>query len=41
MLAFLPDWMMETWFLVTMGVVLVALIGVLIVLRNQRPSDDD
>jgi LPXTG-motif cell wall-anchored protein len=30
--------MQETWFMVTMGVVLLALIGLLLFLRNQRPD---
>jgi LPXTG-motif cell wall-anchored protein len=35
----MPQFMMETWFLVTMGVVLLALIGLLLFLRNKRPED--
>jgi LPXTG-motif cell wall-anchored protein len=35
----MPDFMLETWFLVLMGVLLVALIGVLLFLRNKRPED--
>lgn len=34
----LPEWMTNTWFMVGMGVVLLALIGVLLFLRNQRPD---
>ena len=36
----MPDFMMEWWFLITMGVVLVGLIVVLMVVRNKRPEDD-
>ncbi len=32
----MPDFMQSTWFLVGMAVVLLALVGVLFVLRNQR-----
>jgi hypothetical protein len=41
MLAFLPEFMMEWWFLGLMAVILVGLIGLLLFLRNQRPTDDD
>jgi LPXTG-motif cell wall-anchored protein len=34
----LPDWMTSTGFMVAMGVVLLALIGLLLFLRNQRPD---
>jgi hypothetical protein len=36
----LPDIMKETWFMVVMGVGFLALLGVLLVLRNRRPEDD-
>jgi LPXTG-motif cell wall-anchored protein len=36
----MPEFMLQTWFLVLMGVLLVALIGVFLVLRNRRPEDD-
>jgi len=36
----MPEFMMETWFLVLMGVLLLALIGLLLFLRNRRPEDD-
>ncbi len=34
----MPDFMLNTWFMVGMGVLLLALIGVLLFLRNQRPD---
>ena len=34
----MPGFMTEWWFMVTMGVLLLALIGVLLFLRNQRPD---
>jgi hypothetical protein len=34
----LPDWMTSTGFMVGMAVVLLALIGLLLFLRNQRPD---
>jgi hypothetical protein len=36
-----PQFMLETWFMVVMAVALIALIGVLLVLRNRRPEEDD
>jgi LPXTG-motif cell wall-anchored protein len=36
----MPEFMMETWFLILMGVLLLALIGLLLFLRNRRPEDD-
>src|SRR5262249_45477511 len=41
LLAFVPEWMTEWWFLILMTVILLGLIGLLLFLRNQRPSDDD
>ena len=35
----MPDFMMEPWFLALMAVILLALIGVLLFLRNRRPED--
>jgi LPXTG-motif cell wall-anchored protein len=35
----LPDFMQEPWFFVVMGLVLVALIGLFLFLRNKRPED--
>jgi hypothetical protein len=35
----MPEFMMEGWFLALMAVVLLALIGVLLFLRNRRPED--
>jgi len=35
----MPDFMMETWFLILMGVILVSLIGLFLFLRNKRPED--
>jgi hypothetical protein len=34
----MPEFMLNTWFMVGMGVLLLALIGVLLFLRNQRPD---
>lgn len=34
----MPEIMQNTWFLVGMGVLLLALIGLLLFLRNQRPD---
>jgi hypothetical protein len=38
-LDFLPGFMTEWWFLGTMIVVLLGLVGLMIFLRNQRPED--
>jgi hypothetical protein len=35
----MPEFMMEGWFLALMAVVLLALIGVFLFLRNKRPED--
>src|SRR5215831_2676309 len=35
----MPDFMTEWWFLILMAVILVALIGLLLFLRNKRPED--
>jgi hypothetical protein len=37
-MSWVPSFMTELWFMITMGVVLVALIGLLLFLRNQRPD---
>ncbi len=37
----LPNWMTSWYFIITMALLLVALIGLLIFLRNQRDEDDD
>ncbi|MGF1581307.1 MAG: hypothetical protein ACFCD0_18240 [Gemmataceae bacterium] len=37
----LPEWMTSWYFIITMAILLVALIGVLIFLRTQRDDDDD
>jgi len=34
----MPTFMTEWWFMLSMGVVLLALIGLLLFLRNQRPD---
>jgi LPXTG-motif cell wall-anchored protein len=34
----MPEFMMSTPFMIGMGVVLLALIGLLLFLRNQRPD---
>jgi hypothetical protein len=34
----MPEFMLNTWFMVGMGVLLLGLIGVLLFLRNQRPD---
>lgn len=34
----MPQFMQEWWFLITMAVLLVALIGLLLFLRNRRPD---
>ena len=39
MFAFLPDFMTEWWFFALMIVLLIALIGLLLFLRNRRPED--
>ena len=36
----MPDFMTEWWFIITMIVLLLALIGVLMFLRNKRPEDE-
>jgi hypothetical protein len=38
-MSWVPEFMMEPWFLGLMVVVLLALIGVLLFLRNRRPED--
>jgi len=35
----MPDWMTDWWFLILMAVILLALIGLLLFLRNKRPED--
>jgi LPXTG-motif cell wall-anchored protein len=35
----MPDFMQEWWFLGLMAVLLLALIGLLLFLRNKRPED--
>lgn len=35
----MPDWMTDTWFLVGMAVLLIALVGVFFFLRSRRPED--
>jgi hypothetical protein len=40
MFAFLPDFMTDTWFIILLIVVGVALIGVLLFLRNKRTDDE-
>jgi len=35
----LPDFMTDWWFLGLMAVILLALIGLLLFLRNKRPED--
>jgi hypothetical protein len=40
MFAFIPDFMMETWFIVALIVVGLALIGLLMFLRSKRPDDE-
>jgi ABC-type Mn2+/Zn2+ transport system permease subunit len=35
----MPDFMTEWWFMGVMALVLVALIGVLLFLRNKRPEE--
>ena len=37
-MSWMPEFMQQTWFMVAMGVVLLALIGLLLFLRNQRPD---
>ena len=39
MLDWMPDWMTGWPFLIGMIVVLLALVGVMLFLRNQRPED--
>jgi hypothetical protein len=34
----MPDWMLSYPFMIGMGVLLLALIGLLLFLRNQRPD---
>jgi LPXTG-motif cell wall-anchored protein len=36
----MPDFMQEIWFLALMAVLLVALIGLLLFLRNRRSEED-
>jgi hypothetical protein len=36
----MPDFMLETWFLALMAVLLVALIGLLLFLRSRRSEED-
>jgi hypothetical protein len=40
MFAFVPDFMMEWWFIFTLIVVGLALVGVLLFLRSKRPDDE-
>jgi hypothetical protein len=40
MFAFLPDFMGEWYFFATLIVLLLALVGILLFLRNKRPDDD-
>lgn len=35
----MPDFMMETWFMILMGVCLVGLIILMVKLRNKRDED--
>ena len=37
----MPDFVGETWFIVTMIVSLLALIGMMLFLRSRRPEDDE
>jgi hypothetical protein len=39
MFAFLPDFMTEWWFIVTLIVLLLALIGLLMFLRSKKDED--
>jgi hypothetical protein len=36
----MPEFMTEWWFIITMIVLLLALIGLLMFLRNKRPEDE-
>jgi LPXTG-motif cell wall-anchored protein len=36
----MPDFMGETWFMVSMGLALLALIGLLLFLRNRKTDDE-
>jgi hypothetical protein len=38
-LSWMPDWMTSWTFLIGMIVVLLALVGLMIFLRNQRPEE--
>jgi hypothetical protein len=40
MLAFIPEFMMDTWFIVGLIVVGLGLIGLLMFLRSKRPDDE-
>ena len=40
-LNYLPDWMVSYPFIISMAVLLLALIGAYIVIRNKRPEDED
>jgi hypothetical protein len=40
MFAFLPDFMMDTWFIVALIVVGLGLIGLLMFLRSKKSDDD-
>jgi hypothetical protein len=40
MFAFLPDFMMEYWFIGTLIVLGLALVGLLLFLRSKRPDDE-
>lgn len=41
MLAFVPEFMMETWFMGLMVLILLGLIGLMVFLRNKQSDDDD
>jgi hypothetical protein len=40
MLAFIPEFMMETWFIIALIVVGLGLIGLLMFLRSKRSDDE-
>jgi hypothetical protein len=35
----MPEWMTDWWFLGLMAVLLIALVGLFLFLRNKRPED--
>ena len=39
MLDWMPDWMQSWYFIIGMAVLLLALVGLMLFLRNQRPED--